>query len=63
MKPSFFLNDDRPPFGGNEAEYRALFARHFHLEKLETAPDSIAPRAGRELFLMARKADLSAVEC
>jgi len=54
------LNADRPPFGGSETEYRALFSRYFHLEKLETAPDSIAPRAERELFLMARKADLSA---
>jgi SAM-dependent methyltransferase len=53
------LNDDRPPFGGNESEYRALFSGAFILEQLQTAPDSIAPRAGRELFLVARKADLS----
>jgi SAM-dependent methyltransferase len=53
------LNDDRPPFGGSEAEYRALFSGPFLLEQLHTAVNSIAPRAGRELFLVARKADLS----
>jgi len=53
------LNDDRPPFGGNEAEYRALITGTFALEQLQTAPNSIAPRAGREFFLVARKADLS----
>ncbi|MBC7892350.1 MAG: methyltransferase domain-containing protein [Sphingobacteriaceae bacterium] len=40
-----------PPFGGSAAEYRTLFAPLFHLDVLETAHNSIKPRAGRELFI------------
>jgi len=39
-----------PPFGGSEDEYRALFASLFRLDTLETAHNSVKPRAGRELF-------------
>jgi hypothetical protein len=49
------LNTDKPPFGGSEAEYRGLFEPLFDLERLHTAPDSIQPRVGRELFIVARK--------
>jgi methyl halide transferase len=44
------LNDDKPPFGGNEAEYRILFAPYFTFLEMKTAENSIEPRAGRELF-------------
>ncbi len=43
-----------PPFGGTEEEYRRLFATNFELLQMHTAPDSIAPRAGRELFFELR---------
>jgi methyl halide transferase len=44
-----------PPFGGSEAEYRALFAPYFEIKKMETAINSIAPRAGSELFFSCQK--------
>ncbi len=40
-----------PPFGGSVAEYRALFAPLFRLDVLETAYNSVKPRAGREVFI------------
>ncbi len=49
------LNADRPPFGGSKAEYEPLFRRHFAHCSLETCHNSIAPRAGRELWLCAIK--------
>jgi SAM-dependent methyltransferase len=44
-----------PPFGGNREEYRALFEPHFRLRTFETCYNSIAPRAGRELFIILEK--------
>jgi len=44
---------DGPPFGGTKAEYEALFSAHFSEVSLERCYDSIAPRAGRELWLRA----------
>lgn len=40
-----------PPFGGSAAEYRAYFQNHFRFHAFDTAYNSIAPRAGRELFI------------
>ena len=42
-----------PPFGGNNEEYKSLFSKHF--QKLQLAPcyNSIAPRMGSELFIIA----------
>ncbi|MCU0435755.1 MAG: TPMT family class I SAM-dependent methyltransferase [Bacteroidia bacterium] len=40
-----------PPFGGSAAEYRSLFEPYFELHTLETARNSIQPRAGREVFI------------
>lgn len=40
-----------PPFGGSANEYRRLFEPYFHLDVLETATNSVKPRAGRELFI------------
>lgn len=51
------LFTDRPPFGGNAAEYRNLFGRVFRHFSLEPCRNSIPPRAGRELWLRAVKTD------
>ena len=40
-----------PPFGGSEEEYRNLFSRHFHINILEKCRNSIAPRNGGEVFI------------
>src|SRR5690606_15625377 len=45
-----------PPFGGDAAEYRRIFEEFFIIQKLETAYNSIAPRAGNELFIELLKA-------
>ncbi|MCO5273828.1 MAG: TPMT family class I SAM-dependent methyltransferase [Flavobacteriales bacterium] len=47
------LFTDHPPFGGNKEEYLALFKPLFPGVSLERCYNSIAPRAGRELWLMA----------
>ena len=44
-----------PPFGGSKAEYEPLFSPTFKLQKMETCYNSIAPRAGTELFVIAKK--------
>lgn len=46
------LNADKPPFGGNKAEYQTLFSPLFEIKLMETAYNSIKPREGRELFVM-----------
>lgn len=51
------LNFDHPPFGGNEKMYRAIFAPYFTFDKFEPATNSIAPRAGRELFINLHRKD------
>lgn len=40
-----------PPFGGNVAEYRELFAEKFTINTMEPCYNSIAPRAGNEVFI------------
>jgi len=50
------LNDDRPPFGGNEAEYRKLFGPLFTIETMEPCRNSVAPRMGNELWVSLLKA-------
>lgn len=45
------LNDDKPPFGGDESEYRSLFEEKFIIDKMETAYNSIPQRDGNELFI------------
>jgi SAM-dependent methyltransferase len=49
------LNDDKPPFGGNSAEYYSTFAPHFSIEIMEKAYNSITPRKDRELFIKMTK--------
>ncbi|MCW5518834.1 methyltransferase domain-containing protein [Aureitalea sp. L0-47] len=45
------LNEDHPPFGGNEEEYRRLFSEKFEIDIMHTAYNSIPQRAGNELFI------------
>lgn len=44
-----------PPFGGSRKEYEDLFSSLFTINVMETAHNSIKPRANRELFLLLRK--------
>ncbi|MBK8340522.1 MAG: methyltransferase domain-containing protein [Flavobacteriales bacterium] len=50
------LNADRPPFGGDREIYLPLFSRRFPDLRLDPCHNSIAPRAGRELWLRALRA-------
>jgi hypothetical protein len=49
------LNNDRPPFGGNREEYLNYIPATFETIKFETSYNSIAPRSGREVFMLLRK--------
>jgi len=44
-----------PPFGGFQSEYEALFAPYFILHTMDRCTNSIAPRAGTELFINLQK--------
>lgn len=46
----FPLTEEGPPFGGSKEEYLTYFNAYFKIEILENCYNSIAPRAGRELF-------------
>ncbi|MCB0482614.1 MAG: methyltransferase domain-containing protein [Flavobacteriales bacterium] len=46
------LFTDHPPYGGFKADYEALFEPYFSIVKMETAYNSIPPRAERELFIL-----------
>jgi len=50
-----FPEKDFPPFGGNRNEYSEYFKPYFVIKILETAYNSIKPRAGRELFVIFEK--------
>lgn len=52
------LNTDRPPFGGNRSIYEPTFAPYFPTVSMERCYNSIAPRAGRELWLSAKKTEV-----
>lgn len=51
----FPLTDQGPPFGGSKAEYEKRFSPFYKLKVLETAHNSIPPRQGNELFILAEK--------
>lgn len=51
----FPLTNQGPPFGGSKEEYEKLFSPLFNLKVLETAYNSIPPRQGNELFIIAEK--------
>ena len=44
------LNENHPPFGGHKEEYLTYFEPFFTVEIMEKAANSIASRAGMELF-------------
>ena len=45
------LYQDHPPFGGHRTDYEPLFSDLFQIEVMDTAYNSITPRAGNELFI------------
>lgn len=47
---------DGPPFGGSKAEYEKLFGEHFRIRTMERCTNSVAPRAGTELFFIVEEA-------
>jgi copper chaperone CopZ len=49
--------DVSPPFGGSREEYEKLFFGAFEFENIETATNSIEPRANTELFFKFKKAN------
>ena len=49
---NFPLTESGPPFGGSLTEYKSLFQEHFKIKTLETAHNSIKPRADKELFFI-----------
>lgn len=49
------LNEDHPPYGGNKEMYQQFFGKHFNIDTMEACHNSIAPRAGRELFIIFSK--------
>lgn len=51
----FPLTESGPPFGGSKEEYLNLFSKHFEIQTLETAYNSIKPRQGNELFFIFTK--------
>ena len=48
-----------PPFGGDKNAYQVLFEKYFQIVRMEPCINSIAPRAGTELFFIARKMKIS----
>ena len=52
------LFDDHPPFGGEKEEYKKLFSGYFEIAVMETAYNSIPPRAGNELFIKLIRSEL-----
>lgn len=49
--------DVSPPFGGSREEYEKLFFGAFEFENIETATNSVEPRANTELFFKFKKAN------
>lgn len=43
-----------PPFGGKLSDYQEQFSKHFEIIKMEPCYNSIAPRAGNELFFICK---------
>ncbi|MCV6628402.1 MAG: TPMT family class I SAM-dependent methyltransferase [Flavobacteriaceae bacterium] len=46
---------DGPPFGGSKTEYQELFGDQFEKMHMQACHNSIAPRAGNELFVIFEK--------
>lgn len=47
--------DGGPPFGGDKAFYQSLFEGAFEILTLETAKNSVLPRADKEVFIKFKK--------
>lgn len=45
------MNPDKPPFGGNENEYRSLFEKKFNITTMKPCENSVPRRAGSELWV------------
>lgn len=52
-----------PPFGGSKTEYEQLFSEAFYFKILETAYNSVTPRAQSELFFVFEKKSEVIVQC
>ena len=46
--------ENGPPFGGTKEEYQLLFSKEFKHVEITTCYNSIAPRAGKEVFIKAK---------
>lgn len=46
------MNADQPPYGGTMEEYRNYFAPWFEFRVFAPCENSIAPRAGKEMFMV-----------
>jgi hypothetical protein len=44
-----------PPFGGSREEYQSCFSPYFNFRIFEACRNSIAPRAGKEIFVILEK--------
>lgn len=44
-----------PPFGGDLAEYKSVFAPYFQIKTMDPCYNSILPRAGSEVFIIMNK--------
>lgn len=44
-----------PPFGGHVGEYKNLFETYFDIRTMETAYNSVGPRANNETFIILNK--------
>jgi SAM-dependent methyltransferase len=49
------MSIDKPPFGGNHVDYEELVTPYFEIKTMEDAHNSIAPRLGKELFVIFQK--------
>ena len=47
--------ENGPPFGGSQEEYEILFKNAFNFLKMEVCQNSVAPRAGSELWIEFQK--------
>lgn len=49
------LNDNHPPFGGNQKEYETYFQPYFDIHTIESCYNSFHNRQGMELFVKLEK--------
>jgi methyl halide transferase len=47
--------EESPPFGGSIEEYKELFSKQFDIVSMEPCYNSIAKRAGNELFIIMKR--------